>query len=325
MYGKGSLEKHMDKNIITGICIAAAVCLPAALLYALASVKKRERKLLKRLQKMLDDAVAGTFTEGELKDTGISELESAMWRFLNDSLISSAQLSEQKQRIQSLISDISHQTVTPIANIRIYTELLEEQWEKRKAGADDASEDISEEFGAMKDQVDKLDFLIASLVKLSRLENGVLALEPQKLSIQELLTALNRQFFQKARQKNIHLDIGDSAEEAEFDLKWTTEAVGNIIDNAVKYTPEGGTVTLRVSPCSLFLRLDVTDTGIGIADQEQAVIFTRFYRSRAVSRQPGVGIGLYSAREIMKRQKGYLKVSSSPGKGSTFSVFLYRG
>lgn len=315
----------MNTTVIIGICVCIIICLLALLAAVIAACRLREKKLLRRLQEMLEDAVAGTFSEGKLMDTGISELESAMWRFLNDSQLSSVQLAEQKQRIQSLISDISHQTVTPIANIKIYAELLGEQQEKWKAGDSSVKEDIAEEIEAVIDQVDKLDFLIGSLVKLSRLENGILELEPKRCCIREVLSAINRQFQPKAQQKGITLVIDDSGEEAEFDLRWTIEAVGNIVDNAIKYTPEGGTVSLHVVLYSMFLRLDVADTGIGIAEQEQASVFTRFYRSRKAAEQPGVGIGLYFAREVLRRERGYIKVSSEPDKGSVFSVFLYRG
>lgn len=315
----------MNTTVIIGICVCIIICLLAMLAAVIAACRLREKKLLRRLQEMLEDAVAGTFSEGKLMDTGISELESAMWRFLNDSQLSSVQLAEQKQRIQSLISDISHQTVTPIANIKIYAELLGEQQEKWKAGDSSVKEDIAEEIEAVIDQVDKLDFLIGSLVKLSRLENGILELEPKRCCIREVLSAINRQFQLKAQQKGITLVIDDSGEEAEFDLRWTIEAVGNIVDNAIKYTPEGGTVSLHVVLYSMFLRLDVADTGIGIAEQEQASVFTRFYRSRKAAEQPGVGIGLYFAREVLRRERGYIKVSSEPDKGSVFSVFLYRG
>lgn len=315
----------MNTTVIIGICVCIIICLLAMLAAVIAACRLREKKLLRRLQEMLEDAVAGTFSEGKLMDTGISELESAMWRFLNDSQLSSVQLAEQKQRIQSLISDISHQTVTPIANIKIYAELLGEQQEKWKAGDSSVKEDIAEEIEAVIDQVDKLDFLIGSLVKLSRLENGILELEPKRCCIREVLSAINRQFQPKAQQKGITLVIDDSGEEAEFDLKWTIEAVGNIVDNAIKYTPKGGTVSLHVVLYSMFLRLDVADTGIGIAEQEQASVFTRFYRSRKAVEQPGVGIGLYFAREVLRRERGYIKVSSEPDKGSVFSVFLYRG
>ncbi len=174
--------------------------------------------------------------------------------------------------------------------------------------------------------MDKLDFLIESLVKLSRLENGILELEPRKCCIRKVLSAADRQFSKKARQKGVTLTIEDSTEEAVFDLKWTIEAVGNIIDNAVKYTPKGGSVSVRVLQYPMFLRLDVADTGDrSRRSRNRHPSLHVFTVPEAVSGQPGVGIGLYFAREVDKREKGYIKVSSEPGKGSTFSVFLHRG
>ena len=116
----------------------------------------------------------------------------------------------------------------------------------------------------------------------------------------------------------------DTDEQAVFDLKWTTEALGNVVDNAVKYTHPGGTVRITVTMYELFCRIDVADTGIGIAEEEQARIFSRFYRSPQVAQQDGVGIGLHLARQILSDQGGYIKVSSAPGKGSVFSLFLQR-
>lgn len=331
----------MNQNTIIIICFVSNVFLLFTVIVTYWHGKKREKRLHIRLQKMLEDAIAGTFTESHLEESKVSELESSMWRFLSDCQVSSFHLKEQKQRIQSLISDISHQTVTPISNIKIYTELLEEQqsvWKEKKNIVDvcmseeiqvdmakEIQVDMAEEIDAIKDQVEKLDFLIESLVKLSRLENGILSLKPQKTCIREVLSAMKTQFAKKAQNKNISLVIEDSKEEAEFDDKWTIEAIANIVDNAIKYTPEGGQVIIQVSSYSLFLRLDVIDTGIGIAEQEMGNIFTRFYRSPSVRTQPGVGIGLYLTREVLKIQKGYIKVSSKVGTGSTFSIFLYRG
>ena len=106
------------------------------------------------------------------------------------------------------------------------------------------------------------------------------------------------------------------------DLKWTAEALGNIVDNAIKYTPGGGTVQLKVEKYSSFVKIDVIDNGIGIEKEEIPKIFGRFYRSLSVADQPGVGVGLFLAREIIQAQKGYVKVKSEIGKGSIFSVFL---
>ena len=106
-----------------------------------------------------------------------------------------------------------------------------------------------------------------------------------------------------------------------MDPKWTVEALGNLVDNAIKYTVDGG-VTISVTPYEMFVRIDVADTGIGIPEEEQGRIFTRFYRGDTNVQQEGVGIGLYLAREILHSEGGYLKVSSTAGQGSTFSMFL---
>lgn len=116
----------------------------------------------------------------------------------------------------------------------------------------------------------------------------------------------------------------DTDENAAFDKKWTMEAAANIIDNAMKYTPYGGSVTIRVFSYASLVRVDVADNGIGIPEAEQANVFLRFYRSKMVSDRPGVGIGLYLAREIMKAQNGYIKLSSKAGEGSTFSMFFLK-
>ena len=127
-----------------------------------------------------------------------------------------------------------------------------------------------------------------------------------------------------AEAKAITLTVEPTDLTARFDPKWTAEALYNLVDNAVKYTPAGGAVTLRAVGYELFCRVDVTDTGPGIPESEQARIFQRFYRSPSASEAEGVGIGLYLARQIAAGQGGYLKVSSRPGEGSTFSLFLPR-
>ena len=106
------------------------------------------------------------------------------------------------------------------------------------------------------------------------------------------------------------------------DSKWTSEALFNLLDNAVKYTPAGGKITVSVVLWEMYVEIKVTDTGKGISESNQAAIFRRFYREEEVHEQQGVGIGLYLAREIVTRQGGYIKVFSEPGRGSEFSIML---
>ncbi|MDD2402769.1 MAG: HAMP domain-containing sensor histidine kinase, partial [Clostridia bacterium] len=168
------------------------------------------------------------------------------------------------------------------------------------------------------------NFLISALVKTSRLETGIITVLPKQEAVQRLLDEVREQIMPKADTKGISITMEDTEISACFDLKWTTEAIYNIIDNGVKYSESGESITVKVIPYELFCRIDITDNGIGIAEDEQSKIFIRFYRSAAVNKQEGVGIGLLLAREIVAAEGGYIKVSSVLGSGSAFSVFLPR-
>lgn len=277
------------------------------------------RRTVRRLDRMLSTAIDGGFGEESFDESAPSALESRMARFLNGSARSLRGLQRQRESIQRLLSDISHQTKTPLANLRLYSSLLmEEELTPRQR----------EQAQVIFQQSEKLSFLIETLVKLSRLETDVLAVTPKSQPLSPLLERAASQAKAAAEQKGIalQLHLQQQAEmRALYDLRWTAEALGNLLDNAVKYTPPGGCIQVSATQYELFCRIDVRDNGIGIAEEEQAQIFGRFYRGRQVREQEGLGIGLYLAREIVQKQGGYLKLSSRPGQGSTFSLYLPRG
>ena len=292
----------------------AVLALLAAVIIALWT-HLRARRMLDTLDRMLDDAVRGDFQESLYDESRLSALETRMAHYLSSSAVSARNLAAEKDIIKTLIGDISHQTKTPIANLLLYAQLLLEQ---------DLPPESRACVSALERQAEKLQFLIDALVKTSRLETGVLAMAPKSHPIQRLLDGAASQAAPKAEARGIALTVEPVDLTARFDPKWTSEALYNLVDNAVKYTPAGGSVTLRAIGYELFCRVDVTDTGPGIPEAEQARIFQRFYRSPASSEEEGVGIGLYLARQIAAGQGGYLKVTSRPGEGSTFSLFLPR-
>lgn len=277
--------------------------------------RQREKRLLVRLSVMLDKAVAGTFEEGNFDETMLSALEARLARFLGASRSASRSLEKDQNRIKTLISDISHQTKTPVANLVLYTDLL-----KERVLPDDSRELVC----ALQAQVQKLRFLIENLVKLSRLENGILQLRPEPGMVMELMESVCQQMRQKAAEKEITLSILSGDAGAWFDRKWTGEALMNLVDNAVKYTGFGGKVWISAESFEMFVRIDVGDNGTGIREEEQAKIFERFYRGEDAVSQEGVGIGLYLAREIVSAEGGYIRVRSEAGKGSIFSMYLPR-
>jgi len=224
---------------------------------------------------------------------------------------------KERADLQELISDISHQVKTPIANLKmINNTLLEQDVPKQKQ---------TEFLTAQASQLDKLDFLMQAMIKTSRLETGVISLEKKSQPIYDTLAAALGGILLNAEKKRIDVRV-DCPEDltVSHDRKWTAEALFNILDNAVKYTPEGGQIGVKVECWEMYLKIDISDTGIGIAEAHQGTIFKRFYREDIVHDVEGIGIGLYLAREIITLQSGYIRVTSELGKGSVFSVFLLR-
>lgn len=290
----------------------------AALLVALAVVavdRWRTARTIRRLDDMLSTAMNGSFSEETFDESRLSALESRLGRYLAASTLSEQNVREQKDQISALISDISHQTKTPVANLQLYAQLLSEQ-PLTPQGKDCAA--------AISAQAEKLQTLIEALVKTSRLETGILTLHPQSGNISPVVERAAAQYAPRAAEKGIALTVGQRSGSAVFDPKWTEEALCNLLDNAVKYTPSGGTVTVEVKNYELFSAIRVTDTGPGISEAEQAKIFGRFYRASGAWQTEGVGIGLYLTRQIAEKQGGYVKVESMPGMGSTFLLYIPR-
>lgn len=302
----------------------------AALIY-----RKREKKLKISILQMLEEASSGLFQEKRFDETSVSEVENRMWNYLENRQTAMERIERDRQRMQSQISDIAHQAVLPVSNIVLYTQLLEENLSNGFTGTKineienvqltkaEVSEIISE-ITAIRDEIGTLDFLIQSLVKLSRMENGIINLNAEKQQIKPMLDLVKQQFAIKAKNKGIDFLIEDTEETAVFDRKWTLEAVANIVDNAVKYTQEGGKISIHTEALPSLVRIDIADTGIGIREEEQGAVFSRFYRSVETSNSRGVGIGLYIAREVMRAQNGYIRLRSEYGNGSTFSLYFLK-
>lgn len=291
----------------------AAVIGAALLAAALVLWQRRQsRKILENLGKMLEAAMEGNFTEDSFDESLLSALESSFAHYLAASTVSARKVDAEKEKLKVLIGDISHQTKTPIANILLYTQLLKEQ-----PGNRDCLE-------ALEGQTKKLQSLIDALVKTSRLETGVIALHPEPGELWSVMTSAVSQLRPKAAEKGIRITLEHGEANAVFDPKWTEEALYNLLDNAVKYTPSGGRVSVTAAVYPMFSAVLVQDTGPGIAEEEQPKIFQRFYRGTAYREQEGVGIGLYLVRQIAEGQGGFVKVRSQPGQGSTFSLYLPR-
>lgn len=271
-------------------------------------------KTMKRLEQMLAEAINGTFQETIYDETELSRLESRWKQYLSISGDSIEQARKERENLKKLVSHISHQTRTPLSNILLYAELMEDQTENEN-GKKLARQILS--------QTQKLEFLIESLVKMSRLETDMLEVLPRQQPIRPLVEQAIEEIMPKAEKKQIQLACTLPADiDAVYDLKWTAEALGNILDNAVKYSPEKSGIHVAVKKYEFYTCIAVKDQGMGIRESEKAQIFKRFYRSPQVQQEDGIGIGLFLAREILQKENGYIQVHSHERTGSCFCLYL---
>lgn len=264
------------------------------------------------LNKMLDDAISGDFRESRFDESELSKLQSKLMRYLSSASMSERRLQEEKTRIEELITNISHQTKTPLTNIMMYSQLLE------KAVTDGPVREYAEEISL---QSRKLDELIKALVKMSRLETGIFQFQKKETSLLEVAGNAAAQAAPRAQEKGICITVNEDHDvTVMIDAKWVTEAVFNVVDNAVKYSGEGTGVCISVFSYEMFSGIRVSDQGMGIPEDEIPKVFSRFYRGSVASDKEGIGVGLYLSRQIIEDHGGYIKVSSKEGQGSTFDI-----
>ncbi|MCI8417469.1 MAG: sensor histidine kinase [Lachnospiraceae bacterium] len=337
----------------------------------------RTDKIISRLDEMLTDAINGSFVEASYDETQLSRLESKFRQYLTGKETATERVERERAAIKDLVTNISHQTKTPIANICLYSQLLEEI----------STPEMLPLVEQVRLQAKKLDFLIQMLTKVSRLESDMIKLKPQVQPVVPLVVAAIRGVQGQGDAKGIairiegqeaekvtrllkmwestagsaegqeFMELEEKAEELEerteekerkapgrnerpqeeageekrasyseicacYDARWTGEALGNVLDNAVKYSPEGSTVTVSLGAQEMFVCISVEDEGMGISEEEQAQIFERFYRGKHTGRQEGNGVGLYLTRMILQRERGYIKVSPGKEGGSCFRIYL---
>ena len=297
---------------MTIIAIIPVIIIAASIVFW---YRHRTRRIMENLNRMLDIAMQGDFTQEHFDESMLSAVESKLAHYLTASATSAKNVQAEKDKIKTLIADISHQTKTPIANILLYTQLLREQ---------SLPEESQPCVDSLECQSRKLQSLIDALVKTSRLESGIIALRTSAGNLASVIQSAISQLAPKAEEKGISIVAESKDADAVFDPKWTEEAIFNLLDNAVKYTPSGGEVRISVTSYELFSAVHISDTGPGIPEEEQPKVFQRFYRGMEHQNEEGVGIGLYLVRQIAEGQGGYVKVISEKGMGSTFSLYLPR-
>ena len=265
----------------------------------------------------IDELLAGEGTKSfQLdEDTLLSKTQMKLKRLYEITAAAARESEQQKLEVQGIVSDISHQLKTPVANVVMYCDTA-----MNPALSD---EDRKRCMKILKGQVGKLEFLVQAMIRMSRLEQNMIGLHPESVSVRQLMENAAETIAVPAEKKGINVEVICS-EDAEIccDEKWTLEALFNVLDNAVKYSPEGSLVRLRSERMEIYTKIQVEDEGMGISPEHVNDVCRRFYREEKAARTEGLGIGLYLTRDILNREKGYLKIHSEEGRGTTVSVYL---
>lgn len=295
---------------VGALCLLASLCV---MLY----IRRQLVHYTNQLMKCLDSVLAGKnrITLQESRETLMGKVQMKIYQLYEAVERKAEENLQQRQQLQEIISDVSHQVKTPVASLRMYHSLLERPNLKL--------EEREDFLRGAQQQADKLEFFMDSMIKMSRMEAGLVKTEPEKASVYELVARAVCDAALKAEEKKIEIQV-DMQEEltAWFDRRWTEEAVFNILDNAVKYTEPEGSIWISCRQTDFYVRIEIRDNGSGIEEAHLTDIFKRFYREPRAAGKEGVGIGLYLAREIIMQQKGFIEVRSKVGKGTCFYISL---
>ena len=308
--GKGVIALDFSLYMLAGVAILAFVI---TILYC----RRYITIAFDNIDKVLDRILAkdNNLRLEIVEDNRISKLTHKANRILDMYTAEAAQSNEEKEIIQGFISDMSHQMKTPLSSISMYSDLLIE--------GNLSAEEQKEFLARIKGGSDKLQWMMDSLIKMSRLEIGAIQLSPAGTAIRQTISESISGVVAIAAQKNISI-IVTAFDDVELyhDRKWTREAINNILENAIKYSPINGSIEVSIEQLSLYTKINITDHGIGIKKNDFNLIYKRFYRGQNAQYYEGAGLGLYLAMLIMEKQGGYIMVDSEQGQYTTFSMFL---
>lgn len=275
-----------------------------------------KRRTYRRVDELLDRVLnQEVIVDSDVKEGEYSALVSKI-KQIQDVLENHARSAEtEKKQVKSLVSNMSHQLKTPLANLSLYAEIL---------GKNELSQERKNEFfSKMQRQIEKLSWMVESLSKMVKLEQNLDDFEVKNTKIRQTILEAVDTVYEKLEKKEIHFDMESFEDRFLYhNRKWTVEVLVNLLENAMKYTERGGFISIRVKAYEFYTEIQISDNGRGIRQEELTDIFKRFYRSPEVENMEGSGIGLYLSNLILEKEKGYITVVSEYGKGSCFSVFL---
>ena len=274
------------------ILIGILVILIGILLYKYIVLRKETREL----SDYIDQALDGNLEITEFDEKELSKIKSKLIKFLYANQVKEAKINIEKNKTKDLIADISHQTKTPITNLSLYISLLED-------------EPKDEYIEIIKYELNKLEFLIQNLVKSSRLESDIISLQKHQANLKDIVEDVLREFKVILDEKCISINLKDEYLIFNLDERWLKEAIHNLVDNAIKYSPDGSTINITIYKSYLNYNLDIENECQDLSEETLPKIFERFYRGKNSVSKDGLGLGLFIAREIIEKHGGNIKAS----------------
>ena len=254
------------------------------------------RSEMSELSDYIDQALDGNLEITEFDEKELSKIKSKLIKFLYASQVKEAKINTEKSKTKDLIADISHQTKTPITNLSLYISLLE----------DDPKDEYLE---IIKYELNKLEFLIQNLVKSSRLESDIISLQKHHANLKDIVEDVLKEFKVTLDEKNISINLKDEDLIFNLDERWLKEAIHNLVDNAIKYSPNGSTINISIYKSYLNYNLDIENECKDLSEETLPKIFERFYRGKNSVSKDGLGLGLFIAREIIEKHGGNIRAS----------------
>ena len=241
----------------------------------------------------------------------ISNLKNDVYKMTVKLKEQSELLTKDKKYLEETLEDISHQIKTPLTSMYMINDIL----------TNEKNEKIRKEFLIKnKNQIERIEWLVISLLKLSKLDSGTVKLKKEKIKVKDLINKAIEPIKVSLDLKSIDLDLNLSNDTVLVDINWTKEALLNIIKNACEHTKDKITITSKNNP--LYLEIRITDNGKGIAKKDLKYIFERFYKGS--DNKDSIGIGLNMSKKIINLQQGIIEVETKENIGSTFIIKLYK-
>lgn len=279
--------------------------------------KRKEYLRIEQIQDYFNRVLKGDYSIDirEYKESEFSSLKNDIYKVTNLLKEKENYSSHEKKHLASVLSDISHQLKTPLTSMYVINDILENDdidYEKKK-----------EMLSKNRAQLERIEWLVTSLLKLSRLDSGMVTLKQENVFVYELLEkAISPLRIPiELKEQNIIIE-GDNNICISVDEKWTVEALVNIIKNAYEHTPVAGTITISYTENPIYTEIKIQDTGEGISSKDLPHIFERFYHGN--TNKESIGIGLNMAKSIIEKQNGYIKVESQKKVGTTFILQFYK-